>query len=106
VGTKPSQILSRICIDQPEASLKPQDIYNARAVFRKARLGGLSPVQALVQSLYESPDWEYAMEKDLFDRVTHLFFAHRESLELLKLYPEVLVMDNIYKTNRFRLPLF
>jgi transposase-like protein len=38
-------------------------------------------------------------------RVSMILFAHPKSLELLQRYPEVLLMDCTYKTNRFRMPL-
>jgi hypothetical protein len=79
-GTRPFQILSRLSIDQPEVVFKRQDIYNTKTVLKKAELNGLSPAQALIQSLDESPDWEYAVEKDPFDRITHLFFWRIVSL--------------------------
>ncbi|XP_028113459.1 PKS-NRPS hybrid synthetase CHGG_01239-like [Camellia sinensis] len=37
--------------------------------------------------------------------VTDLFWAHPVSLELLRAFPHVLIMDCTYKTNRYRLPL-
>ena len=35
-----------------------------------------------------------------------IFFAHSESIKLLNTFPTVLVMDSIYKTNNYRMPLF
>ncbi|XP_028053365.1 PKS-NRPS hybrid synthetase CHGG_01239-like [Camellia sinensis] len=37
--------------------------------------------------------------------VTDLFWAHPVSLDLLRSFPKVLIMDCTYKTNRYRLPL-
>ncbi|XP_028057844.1 PKS-NRPS hybrid synthetase CHGG_01239-like [Camellia sinensis] len=37
--------------------------------------------------------------------VTDLFWAHPVSLDLLRTFPRVLIMDCTYKTNRYRLPL-
>ncbi|KAL7233195.1 hypothetical protein ACSBR1_016929 [Camellia fascicularis] len=39
------------------------------------------------------------------ETVTDLFFAHPTSLNLLRAFPKVLLMDCTYKTNRYRLPL-
>src|SRR5436190_14825550 len=47
--------------------------------------------------------FNYQLDQDGY--ITLLFFAHLESLILLKQYPEVLLMDCTYKTNRFRMPL-
>ena len=38
-------------------------------------------------------------------RLSHLFFSHTESLRLLTLKHEVLILDCTYKTNRFNMPL-
>ena len=35
-----------------------------------------------------------------------LFFAHPCSLDLLRAFPHILLMDTTYKTNRFNMPLF
>ena len=43
--------------------------------------------------------------EDGVHRLSHLFFSHTESLQLLALNPEVLIMDCTYKTNRFNMPL-
>ncbi|XP_028072522.1 uncharacterized protein LOC114274748 [Camellia sinensis] len=39
------------------------------------------------------------------ETVTDLFFAHPVSLDLLRAFPRVLLMDCTYKTNRYCLPL-
>jgi|SRR5579862_3119149 len=50
-------------------------------------------------------EYEYNYNFDFQIRIQMLFFAHPKSLELLQRYPEVLLMDCTYKTNRFRMPL-
>ena len=40
------------------------------------------------------------------DIVNDIFFAHLESIKLLRAFPYVLVMDSTYKTNRYNMPLF
>ena len=39
--------------------------------------------------------------EDEINRLTHLFFAYEESLKLLALFPEIIIMDCTYKINRF-----
>lgn len=53
----------------------------------------------------ETNSYEFNYQLDEEGRITLLLFAHPESLILLKRYPEVLLMDSTYKTNRFRMPL-
>jgi hypothetical protein len=43
--------------------------------------------------------------KDNENRVTRLFFAYPKLIELLKQNPNILLLDCIYKTNRFNMPL-
>jgi hypothetical protein len=43
---------------------------------------------------------------DAQNQVTQLFWIYRTIFDLLRLNPEILIMDAIFKTNRFRLPLF
>ena len=38
-------------------------------------------------------------------QITHLFFANSGSLDLLKAFPDVLLMDCTYKTNLYGMPL-
>ncbi len=85
-------------------ALVMKDIYNARERIRNAALGGRTPIQALVEQLRED-DFVWDVKTDDHGHVTHLFFAHRESLALYHSYPEVLLIDCTYKTNRYHLPL-
>ena len=39
------------------------------------------------------------------DTITDLFFIHPTSLDLLRTFPQVLIMDCTYKTNRYQMPL-
>ncbi len=55
---------------------------------------------------FDADDFIWSIKKENSGHVTHLFFAHRKSLNNLAAYPEVLVMDCTYKTNWFDLPLF
>ncbi len=48
-------------------------------------------------------EFNYQLDED--GHITLLFFAHPESLILLKQYSEVLLMDCTYKTNCFHMPL-
>jgi len=49
--------------------------------------------------------FEFNYQLDENSHITLLFFAHPESLILLKQYLEVLLMDCTYKTNCFHMPL-
>jgi hypothetical protein len=38
-------------------------------------------------------------------RVTSVLFAHPKSLEYLKAYPDLLILDCTYKINKYNMPL-
>ncbi|CAG8843707.1 6295_t:CDS:2, partial [Racocetra persica] len=80
------------------------DIYNARAQLRQQNLAGRTPIQALVDELQEG-NFLYEYKCDNAGSVTHLFFAHNESISLTRQYSTVILMDCTYKTNRFKMPL-
>lgn len=81
-----------------------RDISNVRQKLRLESLGGKSPIEGLIALLSES-NWTWEYRTDGIGRITHLFFAHPRSIELLQQYPEVLLLDCTYKTNKFKMPL-
>ena len=68
----------------------------------KKELNDKSLIEGLVKA---STDEAYEIELVLDDggRVTHCFFAHSAMVELTRLNNDVLVLDFIYKTNKYRL---
>ena len=68
----------------------------------KKELNDKSLFEGLVKA---STDEAYEIELVLDDggRVTHCFFAHSAMVELTRLNNDVLVLDFIYKTNKYRL---
>src|SRR5216117_2404946 len=50
-------------------------------------------------------NYEYNYNLNENGQITILFFTYPQSLLLLHQYPEVLLIDCIYKTNQFHLPL-
>jgi hypothetical protein len=103
-GSMPREIASAIRLADPTVRILAQDIYNERRKQRVERLAGKSPIEAMVIWL-ENSEWFAEVKQDIDGRVTHIIFAHPKSIALLKRYPEVLLMDCTYKTNRFGLPL-
>lgn len=47
--------------------------------------------------------WHHTSEDS--EDVTNLFWEHPTSLDLLHVFPHVLLMDCTYKTNNYRMPL-
>jgi FAR1 DNA-binding domain./MULE transposase domain. len=103
-GIKPKEIASTLSQTYPDRLWRIQDIYNLRRQCKIELLAGRSPIEAMLYELHNS-QYEYNYSLDSEMRISMLFFAHPTSLEQLRRYPEVLLMDCTYKTNRFRMPL-
>jgi hypothetical protein len=85
---------------------RSKDIYNFKAKLRREVLNSLIFVQALIRELNEnSDDWTYQMRKNEDDcnQITHLFFVKESSRSFLQFNYEMLIMNCIYKTNRFKM---
>jgi transposase-like protein len=83
-----------------------QDIVNIQVDMRVRRLNGLSPTQALLMRLGENSDYRYNFHTYEDGSLARLLVFERGSLEILRSNFEVLLVDSIYKTNRFKMPLF
>jgi hypothetical protein len=59
-------------------------VYNevARINNKKARLNGLTPIEALIMELLTDDDWAVWYTTDNIGHVNFLFFAHDEAIEL------------------------
>ena len=100
----PRQILALIRKRCGETPLQPRDIYNAIDKDKDLELRGRSRLDSLVADLTAS-QWTWEMNTSPAGEVSHFFFATPASIELLRDYPEVILMDCTYKTNRFGMPL-
>jgi hypothetical protein len=83
---------------------KSRDIYNLKAKLRHEILRSLTSIQTLLREL-KKDDWIYKFQKDDENHLTHLFFIKSCSRNLLKVNYKVLVMNCIYKTNRYKMSL-
>jgi hypothetical protein len=93
-GTKPQQIMS--AVQQTwDYTVISRDVYKAHATLRLKNLAGRSPMEALITML-EGRMFTFNYRMDAISRVTHLFFAHSGSIKLLKMYPDVLLLDCTY----------
>ncbi|PIA55362.1 hypothetical protein AQUCO_00800248v1 [Aquilegia coerulea] len=103
-GIPPRQILTSLRQANPKLKAISRTVYNTKAKIRKEKLRGRTPIQALLEEL-SSGGFLHNIKVDTEGRLTHLFFAHPQSIKLSKSYPNVFVMDCIYKTNKFKMPL-
>jgi hypothetical protein len=102
-GSAPREILSAIRLGSDHPILA-SDIYNLRKDIKAKNLAGKTPMEALIDQLSHS-NYISDYRTDSIGRVTHLFFAHPRSVELFQQYPDILLLDCTYKTNRFKMPL-
>jgi MULE transposase domain len=47
----------------------------------------------------------FNIKRDSENHVQYLFFAHKKQIKLLLTNPDILFIDYIYRTNKYRLPL-
>ena len=93
----PTQIASALSIDK-DNNTRMRQIYNERQKLRKE---GLDQRTIAQQFFFECRKEGYFCEHrgNKNGEVTDIFFAHPESVALLKAFSYVLVMDSTYNTN-------
>lgn len=101
---KPKDILKTIKSQNPQNTSIIKTVYNARQKHRVIERAGRSEMQVLLTKLREHNYVEW--HRSSGDVVTDLFWTHPESVDILRAFPHVLIMDCTYKTNRYRWPLF
>lgn len=81
-----------------------QDIYNRIADARREACEGQSSINALANQLFKEGFWsQFQTGSD--DRVKAVLFAHPDSVVYLQSYPDVLILDCTYKTNKYGMSL-
>ncbi|CAB4443289.1 unnamed protein product [Rhizophagus irregularis] len=103
-GSCPQEILTTLRQNNSSVLAVNRDIYNVREKFCQKNLAGRTPIQALIDKLKEG-NFVYEYKCDDTGCITHLFFAHNESVALTRQFSSVLLMDCTYKTNKFKMPL-
>jgi hypothetical protein len=81
-----------------------QDIYNICKELCWENLKGGQPIEALLEKVQKG-QYVFYYKTDSINCITHLFFIHPKSIEILNLYPDLFLLDCTYKTNRFKLSL-
>jgi hypothetical protein len=104
-GSSPREINALLHHQEPSTRVITQTINNARRQQRIAELAGRSPIQALVDELSDSDRCILHFKVGPNNEITHLFFAYKTSIDLIRRFGSTLLMDCTYKTNRFKMPL-
>ncbi|XP_038698023.1 protein FAR1-RELATED SEQUENCE 5-like [Tripterygium wilfordii] len=103
---KPRNILYTFKNRDPNNMSTINTIYNARQKFQTVEKVGKSQMQQLLSFLHQYGYVFFNRSNAHTDELEELFFTHPGSLELLRAFSHVLLMDATYKTNRFKMPLF
>ncbi|CAG8780811.1 524_t:CDS:2, partial [Dentiscutata erythropus] len=79
-------------------------VYNALTCQAHDRIKGLSQVAELLNNLQNKEEYTvtYSVRNN---KLYSLFFTTSNSLMVFKRYPQIVLMDSTYKTNRFGMPL-
>ncbi len=97
---------NRMINSNDNSLIRSRDVYNLKIELRRNDLDSLSSMQALMNQ-FNIDDWFFAYQKNRRDQITHLFFFFiRSSQIILKNNFEVLVMNCIYKINKYKMFLF
>ena len=106
-GDKTSKILGGLRMDHDEENpqFKARDIYNARAFIRLEELGSLTSTQTLMRVLSNDEKWFMRVQTDAQQKIQHLFYTSNCMQKILLENAELLLMDCIYKTNRYKMSL-
>ena len=90
--------------DSENFLFKSKNIYNARTAIRKRALSLLTSIQALLKFL-DQTKYYLQYEKNEADQITRLFFFKNFFQQILSVNLEILLMNCIYKINKYRLSL-
>lgn len=104
-NSRPKDILCGLKVQFPENKSTVRNIYNARLKNKSIEHAGRTQMQQLMFRLNgHRYHFEYR-QCEQTGQVNQLFFAHPDSIKLLRAFPNILFMDCTYKTNRYNLPL-
>lgn len=91
-------------IQQGGSLVTRQDIYNRITDVRQNVYEGQSPIHTFANQL--DKEGFYSRIQFVSDsRVIAVLFAYPDSLDYLRAYPELRLLDYIYKTNKYGIPL-
>ena len=104
VGITPRDIQTLIRSSNEDSLHTKQDIYNQLKRSRVDKHNGQSNMAALISTLNSNGYW-YQIQLGDDNRVHSILFSNINSLQLIKRYPRIIIMDCTYKTNKYNMPL-
>ncbi|XP_077219971.1 PKS-NRPS hybrid synthetase cheA-like [Tasmannia lanceolata] len=103
-GVQPREMLTTLKQNNPNLLAMSRDVYNIKKKIRQENLSGRSTIQALLDELARG-GFQYNLKYDGEGHLTHLFFAHPNSIAMSKSYSNVFIMDCTCKTNKYKMTL-
>ena len=103
-GMKPKAIFAKLLRDYPGTFMCRNQVYSAKAFERLKSMGNLNVTQYSLDFLKSKgyfTDTASRKGPDGKSVVTDLFISHPDARHLLRLFPNVVIMDSTYKTNRY-----
>jgi hypothetical protein len=102
-------------IERPKIYITIRDLYNARDKLKREKIGNRSLIYVLIEVLSFFNDKNEATNKFSTDYLTkfgekrnpfiYLFVLHGLHKKLFMANPKILILDLIYRTNRYKIPL-
>jgi MULE transposase domain len=102
-GSAPREIVATLR-QESSHSLLAKDVINVQQQQHHINLGGKLPIESLITVLCDS-NWTSNYRTDDLGQITNLFFTHPRCIQLLNQFPDMLLLDCTYKTNKFKIPL-
>ena len=104
-GVNTKEAVSYLHQQIPDCLASRDTIYNANNKHRRNILAGRKPIEVLIE-YFKQEDFSVTSNSTEDGRLDNFFLVHPKSIELLKNYHHIFVMDCTYKTNSSLWPLF
>ncbi|XP_038695515.1 PKS-NRPS hybrid synthetase CHGG_01239-like [Tripterygium wilfordii] len=104
-NAKSRDILAELEKRDPNNVSTIRTIYNARKKHKTSERSGQSQMQVVFSFLNDQEYFFDYQANHATNELEDLFFAHPGSLDQLRAFPHLLLMDVTYQTNRYGLPL-
>ncbi|KHE79311.1 hypothetical protein GE21DRAFT_1221207, partial [Neurospora crassa] len=84
-----------------------RDIYNTRAFLRRCNFNSYTPTSTFFK-VFNNNEVEYIKKIDLNNmiRLLGIVFIFIYYIYIIQQFPKVIIIDNIYNTNRFNYPFY
>ncbi|KAI3947452.1 hypothetical protein MKW98_011442 [Papaver atlanticum] len=105
-GIKPKEVLTTLKKRSRGTNKSTmRTIYNARAHLRMTEMEGRSEMQQVMKLLEEYHYVEWHIKDEEADEVQDVIWSHPDSIQLAKSFPSVLMINSMYRTSRYHMPL-